>query len=434
MHLQNIFPDCPMIEPNNNLAADNDEIHLLDYLIVLVKYSRMIIFASIAAMLLIYLMLLILPNKYTSLARLLPPQQNMTMSAQLLNSLGGGATPGAPAAGGGVTGMAAGLLGLKSPGELYAGILTGNTIYDRIIERFNLRQLYKEKYIESARRALSKKANISAQRDGLIAIEVSDQDPKRAAAMANAFAEELNKLLQGLAAQEANGRLTFLERERLQTSQNLTKAENTLRIFSEQNSVIQIDTQTRGALEYIAQLRAEIDAKEVRIQVMRQQATPYNYDVVRSETEVKGLRDKLASAEKQYDQACAGDVCLTTAKVPALGMEYMRLYREVKFQDALYQLYTKMMELARLDVVRDFSLVQVVDQAQPPEKKSNKRLLPALLAGLATGFVMIFVSFGCEFWQNAKAQEENSQRLSLLGGYLKQWTHPFQRSSSIYNK
>ena len=82
-----------MIEPNNNLAADNDEIHLLDYLIVLVKYSRMIIFASIAAMLLIYLMLLILPNKYTSLARLLPPQQNMTMSAQLLNSLGGGATP-----------------------------------------------------------------------------------------------------------------------------------------------------------------------------------------------------------------------------------------------------------------------------------------------------------------------------------------------------
>ena len=69
--------------------------------------------------------------------------------------------------------------------------------------------------------------------------------------------------------------------------------------------------------ERAAVLRAEIDAKEVRIQVLRQQATPYNYDVVRSETELKGLRDKLANAEKQYDQTCAGDVCLTTAKVPA---------------------------------------------------------------------------------------------------------------------
>ena len=188
----------------------------------------------------------------------------------------------------------------------------------------------------------------------MIAIEVTDKDPKRAAEMANAFAEELDKLLQGLAVQEAKSRLAFLEKERLQTNQNLTKAENALRTFSEQNSVIQIDTQTRGVLEYIARLRAEIDAKEVRVQVMRQQATPYNYDVVRLETEIKGLRDKLASAEKQYDQACAGDVCLTTAKVPALGLEYMRLYREVKFQDALYQLYTKMVELARLDMVKDF--------------------------------------------------------------------------------
>jgi tyrosine-protein kinase Etk/Wzc len=416
-----------MIEPNNNPAVVDDEIHILDFLIVLAKYSRMIIFSSVAVMALTFLVLLILPNKYIATARLLPPQQNITMSAQLLNSLGGGGTPGAPVTGGGMTGMAAGLLGLKSPSDLYVGMLNGTTIYDRIIERFNLRQLYKEKYIETARRALSKKASISAQREGMIAIEVTDKDPRRAAEMANAFAEELDRLLQGLAVQEAKSRLAFLEKERLQTSQNLTKAENTLRSFSEQNSVIQIDTQTRGALEYIAQLRAEIDAKEVRVQVMRQQATPYNYDVVRLETEVKGLRDKLANAEKQYDQACAGDVCLTTAKVPALGLEYMRLYREVKFQDALYQLYTKMVELARLDMAKDFSLVQVVDQAQPPERKSNKLLLPAALVGLGTCFIMIFIAFGYEYWQNAKDRQENSRRLSLIKDNLKWWPPPFRR-------
>jgi capsule polysaccharide export protein KpsE/RkpR len=306
-------------------------------------------------------------------------------------------------------------------------MLTGTTIYDRIIERFNLRKRFKEKYIESTRKALSQVAKISAQKDWMIKIEVTDKDPKLAAAMANAFVEELDNLLRGLAMEEAKSRLAFLERERLQTSQNLTKSENALRDFSEQKSVIQIDTQTRGALEYIAQLRAEIDAKEVRIQVMRQQATPYNYDMVRLETEIKGLRDKLTSAEKQYDQACAGDICLTTAKVPALGLEYMRLYREVKFQDALYQLYTKMVELARMDMMKDFALVQVVDRAIPPERRSNKRLLPAALAGIITCFMMIIIAFGREYWQNAHTREEQSWRLSLIRDNLKWWARPFRR-------
>lgn len=423
-----------MIEPQNNPTPANDEIHLLDYLIVLARYSRLIIYTSAAVMVLVYLVLLILPNQYTATARLLPPQQNLTLSAQLLNTLGGGGTPGAPATGGGAAGLAAGLLGLKSPSELYAGMLTGNTIFDRIIERFDLRRRYREKYIEAARKALGKETSITAQKDGMIAIEVTDKDPKRAAAMANAFTEELDKLMQGLAAQEAQNRLAFMEKERLQTSQNLSKAENALRSFSEHNSVIQIDTQTRGVLQYIAQLRAEIDAKEVRVQVMLQQATPFNYDVVRLETEIKGLRDKLASAEKQCDPASSGDVCLTSAKVPTLTLEYMRLYREVKFQDALYQLYTKMVELARLDMMKDFSVVQIVDKATPPEKNINKRFLIAMLSGVVTVFIMIFLSFIIEHWRNASQSAAEAEKQQELMQYLRPWLTNARRLFPFLNR
>jgi uncharacterized protein involved in exopolysaccharide biosynthesis len=413
-----------MKEFQNNQTINND-IHLLDYLIILAKHSRMIVYVSVAIMVLTYLILVALPNKYTVRARLLPPQQNLTLSAQLLNTLGGGGTPGAAAGVGG--GIAAGLLGLKSPSDLYVSMMLGETIFDRIIKRFNLRKLYKEKYIETTRRALSKFVNISAQKDGIITVEVTDKDPKRAAEMANAFADELDKLLQGLATQEARGRLAFLEKERDQANQNLTKAENALRSFSEQHNVIQIDTQTRGVLEYTARLRAEIDAKEVQIQVMRQQATRFNYDMVKLETEVQGLKNKLKMAEKQYDPTCVDDVCLTTDKVPALGLEYLRLYREVKFQNALHQLYSKVVELARMDMVKDFSVVQVVDQALPPEERSNRRFLPALLTGFVTGFIMIFFAFILEFWQKAEGNEENSRRLKALRDNLQQWAHPFRR-------
>jgi len=382
-----------MIEPQNNQVkvVEAEEIHLLDYLIVLAKHSRMIIFVSAVVTVLSYLVLFVSPNQYTATVRILPPQQNLTLSAQLLNSLGGVGTPGAPLAGAmGGGGMAASLLGLKSPGELYAGMMTGNTISDRIIELFKLRQ--QAKYIEDARKSLGGRVKIRVDRkDGLITVEVTDKDPKRAAAMANAFSEELDKLLQGLTIQEASGRLTFLEKERSQVSQNLALAENTLRAFSEKNSVLQLDTQTRGVLEYIARLRAEIDAKEVQIQVMRQQATSFNYDMVRLETEVQGLKSKLKTAESQYDQVSVGDVFLTTSKVPALGLEYLRLYREVKFQEGLYQFYIKMVELARLDMVKDVSTVQLIDRALPPEKRSNKRLPLTLTTGIVTFFMLSFV-------------------------------------------
>jgi tyrosine-protein kinase Etk/Wzc len=381
-----------MIEPSNNQVVQDEGNLLLDCLIVLVKHSRLIILTTVAVAVLTYVILLILPNTYTATARILPPQQKLTTSAQLLNSLGGSGTPGSPLAGAMGGGMAASLLGLKSPSDLYAGMMTGNTISDRIIELFKLRQVYKKKYIEDARLALRQRVDIRVDRkDGVIALAVSDKDPKRAAEMANAYTEELDKLLQALTVQEASGRLTFLEKERSQVNQNLALAENAVRAFSEKNSVLQLDTQTKGVLEYIARLRAEIDAKEVQIQVMRQQATSYNYDVVRLETEVQGLKSKLKTAESEYDQVCISDVCLPGSKVPTLGLEYLRLYREVKFQEGLYQFYLKMVEFARLDMVKDVSTVQLIDRALPPEKRSNKRLPTTLMVGILTFFLLSFV-------------------------------------------
>jgi tyrosine-protein kinase Etk/Wzc len=418
------------MEEEKKTGTVNGEVQLLDYLLVLAKHSRMIILVSAAVIVLTYLMLFIPPNKYTATTRLLPPQQNLTLSAQLLNSLGGGGTPGAFGAGlGGIGGMAAGFLGLRNPSDLYVGLLTGDAISDRVIERFHLRKVYDKKYIEDVRKKLRGFAQISTERkSGLIEIQVTDKDRQRAAAMANAFVKELDKLLQRLAVQEARNRLAFLERERLRVNRNLTKAENTLRTFSEQNNVIQIGTQTKGALEYIARLRAEIDAREVQIGVLSKQATPYNYDVVRLKTEIKGLKDKLATAEKQDDPL--EDVCLPTSKVPTLGLEYLRLYREVKFQEALYHLYTQLVEVARLDIARNFPVVQEVDRAQPPEKRSNTRLTPALLAGIATFFTMIFVAFAQEYWQNAQKEAE-FQRISFIKNELKPWLDLTLRIKSL---
>jgi capsule polysaccharide export protein KpsE/RkpR len=410
-----------MDESVSQNRADGNGIHLLDIFVILASRSCLIVFTSVAVTVLSYLYFFCSPNTYQAKARLLPPQQNTTLSAQILNNLRGGVTPGVGSGGGGIGGAAAGLLGFQSSTNQYIGMLWCNSLLDSIIDRFNLIKFYRVKYYEQARKKLNDYVIINMGKlDNIISIEVTAKDAKMAAEMANAFIEELDKLLQRLALEEAKGRQAFLEKERVQAMHNLTKAEESLRTFSEKNSVLQIDAQTKGVIEYIAKLRAEIDAKEVQIQVLRQQATPFNYDVVRLDTEIKGLKDKLRAAESQYEN-CLSDVCLPSSKAPSIGLEYLRLFREVKFQESLYRLYEQLVEIARMDLARNFAVIQVLDPAMPPEMRSNQRLSPAILVGFLTFFIMIFIVLGQEYWQQFMKNEDNEKGVTAIRNYMNVW-------------
>lgn len=405
----------------------------MNFLVVLAKHSRKIIFSTIVVTVLAYLYFVSKPFQYAATARMLPPYQNLTMSGQIMDSLGGGSD--AMGRGIGISGGAmASLLGLRSTGTLYVGMMTSDTVCDRIIERFKLRQAFKVKYQEEARKKLKKMAQIISSRDGFIDIKITDTDQERVASMANAFIEELDKLLHGLALQEASKREAFLEKVRAESNENLAKAEKALRNFSEKNSVLQIDAQTASTLRYIADLRATIDTKEVQIQVLRQQATPSNYDVIRMETEIKGMKEKLRAAESQCELTTVGEVCLTSSKVPALGLDYMRLYREVKFQEGLHQLYSKMSEIARLDMIKDVAVVQVVDKAMMPETRCNSRMMPSIFAGITVFFLMIIFSFLWEKYRQLKDREEVVRDLAEVKGYLRPWVDGFVRLKDLVQR
>jgi len=398
---------------------EEKEVHFLDYLIVIAKHSRKIIFTSAAVTVLAYIFFLLGPNQYICKASLLPPQQNLTMIGQLLEGLGGGKIASSESRS--LGGAAASLLGLQSSAELYVGMIKSDTVCDQIIERFHLRQIFGARYQEQARERLLSMAKITISKEGFIVINVTDGDRERVAALTNAFIEEFDKLLHNLSSHEASNRLDFLEKMRAQSSHNLAKAEEALRNFSEKSSVLQLDTQTQSTLRYIAELRAAIDTKEVQIQVLRQQATPSNYDVIRMETELKGMKEKLQAAESQCELTTMGNVCLNTSQVPTLGLDYVRLFRELKFQEGLYQLYNKMSEIARLDMLKDVAVVQVIDKAEIPETRSNRRLKPALFVGVVTFALMILFSFVLERARQMKDQREESRRIAELKSYLKPW-------------
>lgn len=409
-----------------------DDISLLTHITVLAKYSRSIIYVTLALSIIVYLaLLLFFPLWYTATSRIVPPTQNLTLSAQLMDGLLGTIIPGRMGALGGMMGD---VLGLKSPADFYVGILTSDTVFDRIIERFELRKVYKKKYIEETRKNLGKLADIRTGRDGLISISVTDKSRQRAADMANAFVEELARILRQQSEEEARARLAFLDDKLKEASTNLATAEENLKKFSEKTGVLQIDAQTMGTLQYLAFLRANLDAKEVELKLLQHSLTPANHLVILAEKELAALKTKIREAERREGlDGDAGEALLATAKIPTLGLEYLRLFREVRFHDAVYRVYLKLAELARVDQVREPLVLQVVDRAKPPEQKSHpKRLRITLVVFFVTLMVMTLASFVREYWQQRASPETLGQvqqireHLRWLREDLRRW--PWRRT------
>ena len=385
----------------------SDEINLLDYLVVLLKRKRLIIGITFGAAIITAIISLIMPPIYRAETKILPPQQGSSMATQFLSQLGSAA--------GLVGGAVGGAVGIKTPNDLYIGLLKSRLVLDGVIDRFKLMELYKTKSRENARRGLADTLKArDDKKSGIITIGVEDKDPKRAADMANAFVEELKNMNKGLAVTEAGQRRLFFEEQLKDTKEALIKAEDSMEGFQERTGAIKIDEQAKAVIEGIANLRAQIAAKEVGLKVMRTYATPQNPDIQRAEEELRGMREQLGRLETRSG-GHNPDPLMPTGRIPALGTEYIRKLREFKYQEALYEILLKQYEAARLDEARDAAIIQVIEKAIPPEKRVKpKRKQMVMIATFSGLFFSVFAAFFMEYIEKLKSNPEDKVRLEAI--------------------
>jgi uncharacterized protein involved in exopolysaccharide biosynthesis len=371
----------------------DDEISLLDLVITLTKHKKIILGAPLLTGVLVAVISFFIPNSYIAKTVLLPPQQSSVTSA-LLGQLGG------------LSGLAGTSLGIKDPNDTYIAMLKSRTVSDNIIKQFKLQAVYETKYPSETRSKLENASSIIAGKDGLIAVQVEDKDPKRAAAMANAYVENLQQLNQVLAVTEASQRRLFFEKQLVQAKQALTEAEISLKKIQEKTGLIQLDAQATALIKEGAELKGQIAMKEVELGSMRTFATGNNPDYIRTLQMLGGLRAQLAKIE-------TGTV--TTSKAPEAGLEYLRKVRDLKYAENIYELLAKQFELAKIEESKNYSMIQVLDRAVVPDKKSKpKRLTIVLLSTISVGFFAVLWVFIKEAIQNAKKDTESQAQFEVL--------------------
>lgn len=374
---------------NDTVTVESeDEISLLDLMQVVVDNLRLLIMGPLVAGLIALGVSFIIAPIFTAKTQFLPPQQQQSAAASMLASLGS------------LGGLAGAAAGLKNPGDQYIAFMKSVSVQDALIDRFQLMERYKAKLKTDARTALNSAVRIASGKDGLISIEVDDKDPKFAADLANAHVEELHKLLSRLAVTEAQQRRLFFEKQLAQTKDNLVKAEQALKSTGVNSSALK--STPAAAVETVARLKAAISAQEVKLASMRGYLAESSPDFKQALNELGAFKAQLAKAERDEP-------------TPQGGSDYVARFRDYKYQEALFELFAKQYEIARVDESREGAVIQVLDPAQPPERKSKpKRALVAVITTLAAGFALLLWVFVRQAMRNAAQNPETSGKLQSL--------------------
>jgi uncharacterized protein involved in exopolysaccharide biosynthesis len=350
-------------EPQNDL----EETSLLDVLELIAQNWRLLVLMPLAIGLLALGASFLIPPTFTATTKFLPPQQQQSAAAAMLQSLGA------------LGSLAGGAPGLKNPADQFVGFLKSRTVQDALVARFKLTDRYETEYAEDARKELNSNVSISSGKDGLITIDVDDRDPGFAAQLANGYVAELGVLVNRLALTESQQRRAFFEKELAETKTKLAAAEQALK--GSGVSVNALKANPEAALEELVKLKAAVTVQEVKIAGMRSYLTESAPAFRQALTELAALRNQLARAEKE-DPRPAGNIAES---------DYVAKFRDFKYHETLFELFAKQYEMARVDESREGSVIQVVDLAMPPEKKSKpKKAIIAILATVLSGLAFLF--------------------------------------------
>jgi tyrosine-protein kinase Etk/Wzc len=380
----------PTVNDTHTAIADTeDEISLLDLLQTVVDNLRLLIIGPLIVGLTALGISFAIAPTFTATVKFLPPQQQQSAAASMLASLGG------------LGGLAGAAAGLKSPADQYLAFMKSNSVQDELIERFKLDERYQAKFKEDARVALTGNTRASSGKDGLITVQIDDKDPKFAAELANAHVDELQKLLARLAVTEAQQRRAFFEKQLSQVKEKFTEAEQALRATGVSSSVLK--SNPTSALAAVAGLKAQVTAQEVKVGAMRGYLADTAPDFKQAMTELANLRAQLVKQEKDEPAAAAGQG------------DYVAKFREFKYQETLFELFARQFEMAKVDESREGAVIQVLDAAQPPERKSKpKKALIAIIATLAAGFALLLFVFIRQALRNASQDGESAQKMAAL--------------------
>jgi capsule polysaccharide export protein KpsE/RkpR len=413
----------PGLLPDEPIVADELEDsrrRQVELLRLLLDQRRFILRASAIGLVAAFLIAFIIPKQYEASAQLMPPDSQSTPGMAIMAALGSTtASKGA----GSLGSLAGDLLGMKTSGATFVGVLKSQSVQEGLVKQFNLRKVYWDRYVVDARKDLDRNTTILEDRkSGIITITVTDKSPQRAADIANAYVDKLNRLVVDLSTSSAHRERVFLEERLKAVRQDLDDATSQLAKFSSKNATLDMQQQGKAMLDAAGMLAGQLIAAQSELEGLRKIFTDDNVRVrslnarvaeLSKELDKLGGRNSKIGSDSDPPANRSGDLPFPSIrKLPLLGAEFAGYYRRAKIQETVFELLTEQFEIAKVQEAKETPSVKILDPAEIPEKKSFPPRLVIVVSGtfLALGLSIIWV-IAIARWRTTNP---NDQRKAFL--------------------
>jgi uncharacterized protein involved in exopolysaccharide biosynthesis len=381
------------------------------------------------------LIAVLIPSQFTSTTRLMPPDsaggQGLAMFAAAAGRLGGN-----------LGSIGNELLGLKTSDDLFAGVLLSRTVQDDLITKFDLRKVYGERRWTDARKELTRDTDVGIDRkSGILTIQVTDRDPKRACAMAQEYVSQLNNVVTQLNTSSAHRERIFLDERLTEVKQELEASEKEFSQFASKNGAIDIKEQGKAMVEAAALLEGQLIAARTELQGLRQIFTDNNVRVRSMQARVNELElqiRKMGGTASPSENAASPDnaVYPSIRKLPLLGVTYADLFRHTKVEEAVFETLTQQYELAKVQEAKEVPSVKVLDPADVPEKKvfppRTLLVLTGTFLALAVGVLWVLLS---DRWRKIDPQDPGKLLvLEVVSSVKPPLAYVYQQRSTIADR
>ncbi|NLI15877.1 MAG: hypothetical protein GX409_06290 [candidate division Zixibacteria bacterium] len=386
-----------------------------DIIAVFIKWRRLLAVSFLAAAIFTFIVSLFLPNWYASKALLFQPQQEsggLGLSSLLGSGLSGLMSGGSRMA----------LPTFATPSDIYASVLKSRKVAEMVIAKHNLISYYGTKTMEKTVNEFSGHLDVKVDPNGMINVSFEDKDPRHAAAITETLIDVLNKVNSEASASQAGATRKFIEERLEQAKSDLVKAENDYRDFQQKNKAISLDEQMKAVIGSLAELRGQQALAEIELGVLRRTFLPGHTSIKQQEAKIDEIKKQINLLEEGSPDSIKEALSIPVAAAPNLGLELVRLTRELKIQETIFELLTQQYEQAKIQEKKDTPSIQTLDSPSIPEKKSRpRRTVLALMAGILSMLMSTVAVFFQEFINRHKeAGTETSKQLEKIQGVLRE--------------
>ncbi|KAA3617963.1 MAG: hypothetical protein DWQ05_07915 [Calditrichaeota bacterium] len=390
---------------------EQKEFNTLDYVLVFLKWRKLIIWNFFIVSILAVIISFLLPKYYKSTAVFLPPSQSSGLTALIQN-------------------FSVDVLGTSDvTGDAFITILNSRNLREQIISKYDLMNLYERDYIEHTLKDLENnvviepeyQVGIGMSNINSIAISVIDKSPQRAQNMATDFLNLLEERIIDLNTRKAKNNRIFLELRVAEIKNEMKKTQYAMRNFQEEYGAVEITSQSKVTIEAAAQLKAEILALEVERDILAKNALAKNMNLKRINTRLEIMKNKfndMYTGDGYTDEL--GNVLLPISKIPTLSLQYFDLYRNAEIQNKLFEMLVPLLEQAKIQEAKNIPVLKIVDSPSlATYKYKPKRLFIVIGIVLVSQLFCFLFIFWKEYLSRVEEVDKDQfEKISQVKSYF----------------